>query len=188
MSFISTCHYEFYHSLTHYHGTKHDKDKEPILRKSSTQKMSCSFSLHVPKALPPLPYYSSSSPSLFISSKLKPFHNNTSTPSNQSLHVFIFFSHIFYLASFILLLLVNLLTIPIADSKMQHPKAKGSCQSKETKFGTAHRSSTLGLGQIQSMLLFQIHSYSVSKIRERFYIVSLNFGSDYLNRLSIQQH
>ncbi|KAI5381317.1 NAD(P)H-quinone oxidoreductase subunit L, chloroplastic [Lathyrus oleraceus] len=49
--------------------------------------MSCSFSLHVPKALPPLPYYSSSSPSLFISSKLKPFHNNTSTPSNQSRHI-----------------------------------------------------------------------------------------------------
>ncbi|CAK8578319.1 unnamed protein product [Lathyrus sativus] len=48
--------------------------------------MSCSFSLHVPKALPPLPYYISSSPSLFISSKLKPFHSNTTTPSNQSLH------------------------------------------------------------------------------------------------------
>lgn len=47
--------------------------------------MSCSFSLHVPKALPPLPYYSSSSssPSLFISSKHKPFHNNTTPPSNQ---------------------------------------------------------------------------------------------------------
>ncbi|CAI8617276.1 unnamed protein product [Vicia faba] len=47
--------------------------------------MSCSFSLHVPKALPPLPYYSSSSPSLFISSKHKPY-NNTTTPSNQ-LHI-----------------------------------------------------------------------------------------------------
>ncbi|XP_058735618.1 NAD(P)H-quinone oxidoreductase subunit L, chloroplastic [Vicia villosa] len=44
--------------------------------------MSCSFSLHVPKALPPLPYYSSS-PSLFIASKHKPFHNNTTPPSNQ---------------------------------------------------------------------------------------------------------
>ncbi|KAK2437888.1 NAD(P)H-quinone oxidoreductase subunit L, chloroplastic [Trifolium repens] len=50
--------------------------------------MSCSLSLHVPKALPPLPYYSSRSiPSLFISSKHKPFHNTITHPSNQSLHI-----------------------------------------------------------------------------------------------------
>ncbi|XP_004504572.1 NAD(P)H-quinone oxidoreductase subunit L, chloroplastic isoform X2 [Cicer arietinum] len=48
--------------------------------------MSYSLSLHVPKALPPLPYSSRSIPSLFIASKLKPFHNNT-TPSSQSLHI-----------------------------------------------------------------------------------------------------
>lgn len=65
---------------------KEEKDKEPNWEIGSNQKMSCSLSLHVPKALPPLPYYSSRS--LFIASKHKPFHNNTtSTLSNQSLHI-----------------------------------------------------------------------------------------------------
>ncbi|CAL0324854.1 unnamed protein product [Lupinus luteus] len=46
--------------------------------------MSFSFSFHVPKALPPLPTSPHGTVSLFIASKHKPSHNNT-TPS-QSLH------------------------------------------------------------------------------------------------------
>lgn len=77
------------------------KDKE---NQTQNQKMSCSFSLHVPKALPPLPSSSSRGiSSLFIASKHKPFHNNTQSLHQHHVHVCIYFNFLLRCQPIILL-------------------------------------------------------------------------------------
>lgn len=142
--------------------------------------MSFSFSLHVPKALPPLPTSPRGTVSIFIASKHKPSHNKTS-PSQSLHHVLCCSSSNQFSNSFNLLLpLKNL-----SDMKQWIQLQIVGCNNQKIGDHISLKNPSLAL-QIGALLALVRFLYIEIHLLLLFLLLYTKVDSGYLNRLSSQ--